>query len=187
MNKPGVLIVFSGPSGAGKDTILKELLASDPNISLSVSATTRAPREGEQDGKDYYFLTRRQFEDMVQKGGMLEHAEYCDNFYGTPRRPVEEALSQGKDVILEIEVAGAAQVIRSCPGCVSIFLMPPSLEVLEKRLRRRQTDSEESIQKRLAKAKEEMSHASAYDHVVVNNELDKAVAEVAAILRSHKK
>lgn len=186
MNKPGVLIVFSGPSGAGKDTVLKELMAGEPNIVLSISATTRAPREGEQDGKDYFFLTRPQFEEMIQQGEMLEHAEYCDNYYGTPRRPVEEALAQGKDVILEIEVAGASQIIRSCPGCVSIFLMPPSLEVLENRLRRRQTDSEEAIQKRLAKAKEEMGHASAYSHVVVNNELDKAVAEVAAILRSHK-
>ncbi len=186
MNKPGILIVFSGPSGAGKDTVLKELLAADPNICLSVSATTRAPREGEQDGKDYFFLTRPQFEEMIQKGEMLEHAEYCDNYYGTPRRPVEEALAQGKDVILEIEVAGASQIIRDCPRCVSIFLMPPSLEVLENRLRRRQTDNEEAIEKRLAKAKEEMAQAAVYDHVVINDELEKAVAEVASILDSYK-
>ncbi len=183
----GVLIVFSGPSGAGKDTVLKALMASNPNIRLSISATTRPPREGEKDGEDYFFLTCQQFTQMIQNGEMLVHASYCDNFYGTPRRPVEEALAAGRDVILEIEVEGAEQVLRTQPGCVSIFLMPPSLEVLESRLRQRQTDDEQSIQKRLNKAREEMERASAYDYVVVNDQLAKAVGEIDAILHRQKK
>ncbi len=186
MNNPGVLIVFSGPSGAGKDTVLKELLALNKNLCLSVSATTRSPREGEQDGKDYFFLSRERFEEMIRADQMLEHAVYCDNYYGTPRGPVDEALAAGKDVILEIEVNGASQIIRKCPGCVSIFLMPPSIAVLEHRLRKRQTEDEQTIQKRLAKAREEMSHASSYGHVVVNDALEKAVADIDAILRAEK-
>lgn len=186
MNEKGLLVVFSGPSGAGKDTVLKRLLELNDNLCLSVSATTRAPREGEADGKDYFFLTRGQFEGMIEKGELLEYASYCGNLYGTPRAPVEEALAQGRDVILEIEVKGAGQVMQNMPGCVSVFLTPPSLEVLEQRLRSRQTESEEAIQKRLAIAREEMGHAAEYGYRVVNDSVERAAQEMLGLLREEK-
>ena len=132
MNK-GLLLVISAPSGGGKGTILKELFAQDENLRLSVSATTRSPRPGEEHGKQYYFLSREEFEGLVQEGKMLEHAEYVGNYYGTPRQPVEDWMEQGHDVVLEIEVKGGAQVKQLMPECVSIFILPPSMKVLEKR------------------------------------------------------
>ena len=135
MSGKGLLVVLSGPSGAGKDTVLKSLMQKEPGVRLSVSATTRAPREGEEDGKDYFFLSRPRFEELVENGKMLEHAEYCGNFYGTPSEPIEAWQAEGCDVILEIEVQGGAQIKTKRPDCVSIFILPPSLEVLEKRLR----------------------------------------------------
>lgn len=146
MKSNGLLIVFSGPSGAGKDTILKHLLERNENIKLSVSATTRA-RHGEIDGKDYHFIDRAQFDAMEKNDEMLESAEYCGNCYGTPSKPIENWISAGNDVILEIEVQGASQIKSKCPDCVSIFVLPPSLKVLEQRLRDRKTESEEAIQK----------------------------------------
>ncbi len=134
MNK-GLLLVISAPSGGGKGTILKELFAQDENLRLSVSATTRSPRPGEEHGKQYYFLSREEFEGLIQEGKMLEHAEYVGNYYGTPRQPVEDWMEQGHDVVLEIEVKGGAQVKQLMPECVSIFILPPSMKVLEKRLR----------------------------------------------------
>lgn len=186
MSGKGLLVVLSGPSGAGKDTVLKSLMQKEPGVRLSVSATTRAPREGEEDGKDYFFLSRPRFEELVENGKMLEHAEYCGNFYGTPSEPIEAWQAEGCDVILEIEVQGGAQIKTKRPDCVSIFILPPSLEVLEKRLRRRGTDAEEAIQKRLATAKSEIAQAMHYDYVIINDDLEPAVEQVAEILRTEK-
>ena len=187
MNEKGLLIVFSGPSGVGKDTLLKRLLERYPNIRLSVSATTRSPRSGEENGKDYFFMSRERFQELFSQDKMLEHAEYCGNYYGTPSEPIENWLSEGKDVILEIEVQGGAQVLQKRPECVSIFVLPPSIEVLEKRLRSRGTEDEETIQKRLGAAKEEIAKVYQYGYAVVNDDLDEAADEIAAILRAEKR
>ena len=187
MSEKGLLVVFSGPSGAGKDTVLKRLMEKEPGIRLSVSATTRAPREGETDGKDYHFLTRAHFDELVANDKMLEHAEYCDNCYGTPSEPIEKWQAEGCDVILEIEVQGGAQIKAKRPDCVSIFVLPPSLEVLENRLRRRGTESEEAIQKRLGAAKAEIAKAVLYDYIIVNDDLETAVDEMAGLLRAEKR
>ena len=187
MNEKGLLIVFSGPSGVGKDTLLKRLLERYPNIRLSVSATTRSPRSGEENGQDYFFMSRERFQELLSQDKMLEHAEYCGNYYGTPSEPIENWLSEGKDVILEIEVQGGAQVLQKRPECVSIFVLPPSIEVLEKRLRSRGTEDEETIQKRLGAAKEEIAKVYQYGYAVVNDDLDEAADEIAAILRAEKR
>ncbi len=187
MNEKGLLIVFSGPSGVGKDTLLKRLLERYPNIRLSVSATTRSPRSGEENEKDYFFMSRERFQELLSQDKMLEHAEYCGNYYGTPSEPIENWLSEGKDVILEIEVQGGAQVLQKRPECVSIFVLPPSIEVLEKRLRSRGTEDEETIQKRLGAAKEEIAKVYQYGYAVVNDDLDEAADEIAAILRAEKR
>ena len=184
MKNKGLLVVFSGPSGSGKGTILHDVLEQEPSVMLSVSATTRAPREGEQNGVNYLFLGKNQFEQMIADGGMLEHACYCGNYYGTPRKPVEDAMKNGKDVILEIEGQGALQIKQKFPECVTVFILPPSMEVLENRLRRRQTEDETTILKRLAKAKEELDFAAQYDYVVVNGDLKTAVDDMKAILRA---
>ncbi|QEY34030.1 guanylate kinase [Caproiciproducens galactitolivorans] len=186
MKSKGLLIVFSGPSGVGKDTVLKHLLEKDPNIRLSVSATTRPPREGEIDGKDYYFLTKEKFQEMAENGEMLESAGYCGNFYGTPKKPIEKWLSEGLDVVLEIEVQGGAQVQSKCPDCVGIFILPPSLKVLENRLRNRRTDSDDVIQKRLMVARDEILQAVHYDYAVINDTVEQAAEEIIHILHAEK-
>lgn len=182
MNK-GLLLVISAPSGGGKGTILKELFAQDENLRLSVSATTRSPRPGEEHGKQYYFLSREEFEGLIQEGKMLEHAEYVGNYYGTPRQPVEDWMDQGHDVVLEIEVKGGAQVKQLMPECVSIFILPPSMKVLEKRLRGRGTEDEETIQRRLKRAEAEIANSVNYDEHVVNIEVDSCAESIYSIIQ----
>jgi guanylate kinase len=178
MSQKGKLVVITGPSGVGKGSIVKSLLAKNPDIFLSISATTRLPREGEIDGKHYYFLSRLQFEEMITNSQLLEWAEYTENYYGTPKQPVLEQIEQGKIVILEIEVLGANQVKESFPSTIRIFILPPSIEELEKRLRERGTDAEEVIVKRLTKAKEELAVSHEFDYQIINDTLEKAIAEV---------
>ena len=168
-NCEGLLVVLSGPSGAGKDTVLTRLVAQHANARVSVSATTRSPRPGEVYGEDYYFLSKAEFIQMISQNNMLEYAEYCDHYYGTPRGPVEEWMHKGKDVILEIEVQGGAQIKKAFPESVSIFILPPSLSILEQRLRKRHTEEEAVLKQRLDVAKQEMQKAFEYDYVVIND------------------
>ena len=186
MAERGLLAVISAPSGGGKGTIMKELFAKDDNLRLSVSATTRAPRPGEVDGTHYYFISREEFESLINQGKMLEHAEYVGNYYGTPRGPVEDWLAEGHDVLLEIEVQGGAQVKKIMPECVSIFVLPPSMKVLEERLRGRGTEEEKTLQKRLSTARQEIPHVKEYDYIVFNDRLEDAVEDILAILRAEK-
>lgn len=186
MNK-GLLIVYTGASGVGKGTIMKMLLERDPNLRLSVSATTRAPREGEQDGREYYFVSHEKFDEMIKSDGFLEYAEYVGNKYGTPKEAVFRMLDEGLDVILEIEVKGFLQVKEACPECVTIFIAPPSFEELQLRLRGRGTESEEVIAERLKTAEKELQHQHLFDYVVVNDDLDRAVDEVLSIIADRKK
>ncbi|MBQ1767797.1 MAG: guanylate kinase, partial [Oscillospiraceae bacterium] len=169
--KRGKLYIVSGPSGCGKSTVLREVFAHRRNIFFSVSATTRGPREGEKDGKDYFFITREEFERLIAEGELLEHAKYVSNYYGTPRKPVEAMLSEGSDVVLDIEVQGAAQVKEKMPEAVSFFIMPPSLEELERRLRGRGTETDEKIRSRLDQAEREMAESGRYDYIVVNDDV----------------
>ncbi len=182
----GLLVVLSAPSGGGKGTIVKELLARNRNVRLSVSATTRAPRPGEENGVHYFFTTREDFLAQIESGGMLEHAEYVGNLYGTPKAPVDQWREAGIDVILEIEVQGGRQIKSVAPDCVSIFLLPPSLPVLEERLRGRGTEPEETVQKRLLAAREEIPHARDYDYIVVNDTVEEAVENIESILRAER-
>ena len=186
MSERGLLIVFSGPSGSGKDTVLKDFLQCSENVIRSVSATTRAPRPGEQDGKDYFFVTKENFLSMVEKGEMLEYAEYCGNFYGTPAKPIEGWLAQGLDVILKIEVQGGAQIKKKAPDSVGIFLLPPSLRELEHRLRSRNTDREEGVLKRLETARHEISQAEHYDYIVINQTVQDTVEQIHTIIAAEK-
>ncbi|MEB3165170.1 MAG: guanylate kinase [Cyanobacteriota bacterium] len=175
---PGRLTVLTGPSGVGKGTLVGLLLARHPEIWLSISATTRQPRSGELEGQHYFFLDRPVFERQVAEGGFLEWAEFAGNLYGTPRPPVEAQLRQGRPVLLEIELEGARQVRRSCPDARQLFLAPPGFEELERRIRGRGTDSEEAIQRRLARARVELEAAGEFDAVVVNADLQTALAEL---------
>ncbi len=178
----GKLIVVSGPSGAGKSTVIHKMMAGRDDIRFSVSATTRTPREGEVNGKDYYFLDRETFEKMIGEGAFLEHAQYVGNYYGTPAAPVMENLRNGVNVILDIEVQGASNVRKAMPEAVTVFLAPPSFEALEARLRGRGLDSEEKIRQRLARAREEYLEIPKYDYIVINDDADEAAEELAAIL-----
>lgn len=188
MQSKGTLVVISGPSGSGKGTVVKRLREIMPEVSLSVSATTRAPREGEMDGREYYFITRDDFEDMVAQGEILEFTSYCGNYYGTPKKEAERITGEGKDLILEIEVDGASQIKRIVPDSVTIMLIPPSVSVLEARLRGRGTETEQVIANRLARAREEIKLAASYDYVVVNEdgEIDECARTIRDIIRAER-
>ena len=183
--KKGKLVVYTGYSGVGKGTIMKRLRELDDSVRLSVSCTTRNPREGERDGVEYFFVTKDEFQKLISEDGFLEYAEYCDNYYGTPAKAVDEMLEKGYNVFLEIEVQGGLQVMEKFPGVLSIFILPPSVEELENRLRGRGTETEEVIQKRLREAENELAVAEKYQYRVVNDDLEKAVDEVLAILHAH--
>ena len=185
-SQPGKLFVLSGPSGAGKSTVIAHLLKTLDKAYFSVSATTRAPREGEVDGVDYHFLSREQFEELIARGELLEHAEYVGNYYGTPAGPVNEKLAAGYDVLLDIETQGAEQVMANRPDAVSVFLFPPSFAVLEERLRSRGTDSEEKIRARLAQARVECRRAGLYRYIVINDLIENACSEALAIITAEK-
>ena len=184
MNKKGIIVVVSGFSGAGKGTLMKELLKKYDNYALSVSATTRAPRPGEVHGEHYFFVSDEEFEKLIAEDGLIEHAGYCGHYYGTPKAFVEEKLNAGKDVILEIEIQGALQIKERYNDAVLLFVMPPSAKVLEERLRGRGTETDEVIAKRLARAKEEAVGIEKYDYIVVNDDLDECVEKVHEIISS---
>ena len=174
----GKLIVITGPSGVGKGTIVRSLLQRNPELSLSISSTTRQPRPGEVEGQDYYFTTKEQFKSAIAEGEFLEWAEYAGNYYGTPKTKVQELLDQGELVLLEIELLGARAVTNIFPNARKIFVLPPSLEELEARLRERGKDSDEAIAKRLARAKIEIAASNEFPIQIVNQDLEKAIAEV---------
>ena len=179
----GLLIVFSGVSGVGKGTILSKLMEmEDLNLAYSVSMTTRAPREGEVEGVNYFFVTKKRFLEAIKNGELLEHARFVDNDYGTPKDYVDKMREEGKNVILEIEIKGAKQIMKKCPDALSIYIVPPSIEELERRLRERGTEDEETILKRISKAKKEMKDTAFYEHVVCNDVLETAVEEVRQII-----
>ena len=182
MNKEGLLIVISGPSGTGKGTVCTELLQKHPEIAYSISATTRQPREGEKDGVNYYFLDKAVFERMIAQGELLEWAEVYGNYYGTPLKKIQEKLADGQDVLLEIDTQGAMNVQKQFPHGVYIFIVPPSMKELENRIRGRGTETEESLAKRLGAAAAEIAIGRRYSYVVVNDEVVGAVQRIASIL-----
>ena len=185
MNK-GLLFVVSAPAGCGKDTILEQVFAKSPNAAYSISATTRAPRPGEVDGVHYFFHTREGFEQMIKDNAVLEYTEYCGNYYGTPKIGVEQMLAQGKDVILKIEVNGAMNIKKLYPDCTLVFILPPSMSELERRLRKRGTETEDKIIERTAQARAELEYAQNYDYLIVNGELETAVDDLIAVIRAEK-
>ncbi|MGB5102501.1 MAG: guanylate kinase [Steroidobacteraceae bacterium] len=181
-NRRGRLFVITAPSGAGKTSLVRALMEREPGLRFSISYTTRQQRPNEQHGRDYFFVDRGEFERMVAAGEFLEHARVFDNYYGTSRRQVEESLAAGRDLILEIDWQGAAQIRRALPECISIFILPPSRAELERRLRGRGTDAEDVIQRRLRDAASDMTHWRDFDHVVVNERFDEALAELEAVV-----
>lgn len=187
MTRRGLLLILSSPSGAGKSTLSRKLMDWDASLSFSVSATTRSPRSGEVDGREYYFKTRDAFHSMVQDGQMLEHAEVFGNFYGSPRGPVETAMTQGRDTLFDIDWQGGQQIKQAMRGeVVSIFILPPSIADLESRLRGRAQDSQQVIAQRMAKSQAEISHWMEYDYVIVNRDLDVAFGELITILQAER-
>ncbi len=184
MTKKGTLVLFSGPSGVGKDTVLEVVLNKNKDLQKSISLTTREIRENEIDGKDYYFISQDAFENMINNNEVLEFAQYGKNFYGTPKAPIDKWLDEGKTIILKIEVQGAKKIKELYPDAVGIFIMPPSMDELEKRLRFRGTESEDDIQRRLNIAKNEIEKSVDYDYLVVNNEIDSASDDVLNIVKT---
>ena len=186
MTDSGVLIILSGPSGSGKDTVLNKLTENRDDIKISISMTTRQKRNDEIDGLNYYFVSREYFEKKIADNNMLEYAEYADNLYGTPKAPVDEMLRNGKAVILNIEVQGAEKIRKIYPEVISIFLMPPSVRVLEERLRGRNSEDEETLNHRLVIAREEIRRASEYDYIVINDTVENAVAGIETIINAER-
>lgn len=186
MKRQGILVVVSGFAGTGKGTVMKELLNRYDSYALSISATTRNPRQGEVDGREYFFKTKEEFEQMIEAGEFLEHACYVGNYYGTPKKYVEEQLEAGKDVILEIEIQGALNIKAQFPEALLLFIAPPSAEVLKQRLISRGTETPEVIEKRLARAVEESQGIENYDYLVVNDELEECVKSVHQMIQSER-
>lgn len=182
----GTLIVISAPSGAGKGTVISKLLEKENNLWLSVSAASRAPRTNDKEGVTYYFYSKEEFENKIKEGYFLEYAEYAGNYYGTPKKFIEEKLNKGIDVILEIEIQGAMQIKKLIPEALFIFIMPPTLEELKRRLVGRNTDSKEKIIERFKIAYKEINEVSKYNYVVVNDEVDNAVSKIQAIIKAEK-
>jgi len=180
-SKEGILIVISGFSGAGKGTLMKRLLSDYDEFALSISMTSRGMREGEENGREYFFVTREEFEQAIKEDKLLEHAEYCGNYYGTPKEYVDTQLKAGKNVILEIEVQGAMQIRKKFPRALLLYVTPPSIAELERRLRARGTESDEAIRRRLTQAKEEVNYIHDYDYLVINDNLDECVKEMYGI------
>lgn len=183
MNKGGVFII-SGPSGSGKDTVLTELFRNRPDLLFSISSVTRPMRQGEKEGEKYNFISREKFEYMIENDMLLEHNVFVGNYYGTPREPVERAVAEGKDIIIEVDVNGAAQIRQKLPEAVSIFIMPPSFHELKRRLRGRGTESEELIEKRLNSALGEIKRASEYDYIIVNDNITAAADDILSVILS---
>ncbi|WP_439560126.1 guanylate kinase [Roseinatronobacter sp.] len=188
MSRRGLLIILSSPSGAGKSTLAKRLMLWDPSIRFSVSATTRAPRPGEVDGREYYFRSREEFTAMIASGDMLEHAEVFGNYYGSPKGPVEQAMSEGRDTLFDIDWQGGQQVRNSSLGkdVISIFVLPPSIAELESRLRGRAQDSDDVIAGRMQKSRDEISHWAEYDYVLVNDDLDQTEQALCRIIEAER-
>lgn len=184
MKRKGILIVVSGFSGAGKGTLMKQLVRAYDNYALSISMTTRAPRPGEEEGKEYFFVTREAFEEEIRREGLVEYARYCDNYYGTPREYVERQLEKGKDVILEIEIQGALKVKEKYPTALLMFVMPPNVAELKKRLEGRGTESPEVIARRLARAAEEAEGIEKYDFIVINDRLEECVGKMHGLIQA---
>ena len=183
MSKGGVFVV-SGPSGSGKDTVLKGLFAENPDILFSISSITRAMRPGEREGEKYNFISRECFEDMIKNDLLLEHNVFVGNYYGTPRIPVEKAVSEGRDIIIEVDVNGAAQIRKKLPEAVTVFIMPPSFEELKRRLVGRGTESEELIEKRLRSALDEIRRAEEYDYIIVNDDAAAASQSLMSVIKA---
>ncbi len=187
IQRRGLMLVFSSPSGAGKTTISRKLLDKDDNLELSISATTRPRRPGEVNGKDYFFVSSEQFEAMVARGEMLEHAQVFDHRYGTPREPVEKALQAGRDVLFDIDWQGTQQVADKAPrDLVRVFVLPPSVKELERRLYARARDPEDVVRSRMAKAADELSHWAEYDYIIVNHDIAQSLADVQSILHAER-
>ena len=187
MKDKGLLLVISGFSGAGKGTVVKRLLEQHNDYALSISATTRSPREGEQNGREYFFKTKEEFEKMIEASELIEYARYVDNYYGTPKAYVEEQLKEGKNVILEIEIQGALNIKKMFPDAVLLFIMPPSAEELERRLVGRGTEDEATIRARLSRASEEAQGVENYNYIVINDDVDACVETINSIVSSEKK
>ncbi len=186
MHEKGRLIVISGPSGAGKSTVVAKAVAERDDVCFSTSVTTRKPRKGETDGKEYFFVDLDRFREMIENDELLEHAEYCANSYGTPREYVERKTSEGYNVLLDVEVQGARQIKVKKPDAVKIFIIPPSIEELKNRLEKRGTDTERAIEARLIRAEQEYAEADFYDYIIINDDADRAAKELSAIITAEK-
>lgn len=186
MREKGRLIVISGPSGAGKSTVVAKAVAERDDVCFSTSVTTRKPRTGETDGKEYFFVELDRFREMIENGELLEHAEYCANSYGTPKAYIEQKTAEGFNVLLDVEVQGARQINEKKPDAVKIFIIPPSIEELRKRLENRGTDTQRAIEARLIRAEQEYAEADFYDYIIINDDADKAAKELSAIITAEK-